>query len=142
MIPRTATPATIFAAACVIAISNASAQQTMRALTIADMHRFADVSNPRMSRDGRGIERVLTGRRSIVAVAAASSHVAIVQSTPTHPDVLFAVDRDSARQLSNANSWLREIQLADQEPITTRSKDGTIIHAFVMRPASHPLRRG
>ncbi len=88
----------------------------------------------RVSRDGGTIDRVLNGRRSVSAVATGGAHVAIVQSTPTHPDELFAVDGDSARQLSDANPWLREIQLADQEPISARSKDGTIIHGFVMRP--------
>jgi dipeptidyl aminopeptidase/acylaminoacyl peptidase len=88
----------------------------------------------RVARDGSSIERVLDGRRSISAVTAAAAHVAIVQSTPMHPDELFAVDRDIVRQLSDANAWLREIQLADEEPISSRSKDGTMIHGFLMRP--------
>ena len=38
---------------------------------------------------------------------------------PSHiPDELFAIDGDSARQLSDANPWLRDIQLATQEPIS------------------------
>jgi dipeptidyl aminopeptidase/acylaminoacyl peptidase len=94
----------------------------------------------RVPREGGSIERVLAGRRSIAAVTAGGAHIAIVQSTPTHPDELFAVERDSARQLSDANSWLREIRLADQEPIATRSKDGTSIHGFLMRPVGSSAR--
>ena len=90
--------------------------------------------------EGGSIERVLDGRRSIAAVTAGGSHVAIVQSTPTHPDELFAVERDSARQISNANPWLRDVRLADQEPISARSKDGTIIHGFLMRPVDGDAR--
>ncbi|HEV7703263.1 MAG TPA: S9 family peptidase [Gemmatimonadaceae bacterium] len=94
----------------------------------------------RVAHDGSSIQRVLDGRRSVAAVTAAGAHVAIVQSTVTHPDELFAIDGDSsstARQLSDANSWLREIQLAEQEPVTTKSKDGTLIHGFVMRPVGY-----
>ena len=94
----------------------------------------------RVSRDGGTIERVLDGRRSIAAVTAGGSHVAIVQSTPTHPDELFAVERDSARQLSDANPWLRGIRLAEQEPLAAKSKDGTIIHGFLMRPIGTDAR--
>ena len=88
----------------------------------------------RLPREGGPVQRVLDGRRVIVAVTAAGAHVAIVQSTVTHPDELFAVTADSARQLTDANPWLRDIQFADQEPISTKSKDGTIIHGFLMRP--------
>ena len=94
----------------------------------------------RVPREGGSVERVLSGRRSIVAVASGGSHLAIVQSTPTHPDELFAVEGDGARQLSDANPWLRDIRLADQEPISARSKDGTIIHGFLMRPTAGSTR--
>ena len=94
----------------------------------------------RVARDGSSIQRALDGRRSLAAVTAGGAHVAIVQSTVTHPGELFAIigaNADSARQLSDANPWLREIQLAEQEPITTKSKDGTVIHGFLMRPVGY-----
>jgi dipeptidyl aminopeptidase/acylaminoacyl peptidase len=94
----------------------------------------------RVARDGSSIQRALDGRRSVAAVTSGGAHVAIVQSTVTHPDELFAVygaKADSARQLSDANPWLREIRLAEQEPITTKSKDGTVIHGFLMRPMGY-----
>ena len=94
----------------------------------------------RVARDGSTIQRSLDGRRSVAAVTTGGSHVAIVQSTVTHPDELFAVfgaNADSARQIGDANPWLREIQLADQEPITTKSTDGTVVHGFLMRPVSY-----
>ena len=94
----------------------------------------------RASRDGSSIDRVLGGRRSISAVTTGGSHVAIIQSTPTHPDELFAVDGDSVRQLSDANPWLRDVQLADQESIAAKSKDGTIVHGFLMRPVNSDAR--
>jgi dipeptidyl aminopeptidase/acylaminoacyl peptidase len=89
----------------------------------------------RVPREGGIVERVLDGRRSITAVASGGAHVAVVQSTPTHPNELFAVERDTARQLSDANPWLRDIRLAGQEPISAKSSDGTIVHGFLMRPS-------
>jgi dipeptidyl aminopeptidase/acylaminoacyl peptidase len=94
----------------------------------------------RVSRAGDAIERLLPGRRALSAVIAGGAHVAIVQSTPTHPDELYAVEgakSDSTRQLSDANPWLSEVQLADQESITTKSKDGTVVHGFLMRPVGY-----
>lgn len=93
----------------------------------------------RVARDGSVIERALDGRRSVVAVTTGGAHVAIIQSTVTHPNELFAIfaKADSARQLSDANPWLREIQLAEQEPINTKSKDGTLVHGFLMRPVNY-----
>jgi dipeptidyl aminopeptidase/acylaminoacyl peptidase len=97
----------------------------------------------RVAREGGAVQRVLAGRRVVSAVTAAAGHVAIVQSTVTHPDELFAVYEsagaggDSTRQLTDANPWLREIQLANQEPISAKSKDGTIVRGFLMRPVGH-----
>jgi dipeptidyl aminopeptidase/acylaminoacyl peptidase len=91
----------------------------------------------RVPRAGGAIERVLAGRRALAAVTTGGGHVAIVQSTVTHPNEVFAIEGDSARQLSDHNAWLREIQLAEQEPITTKSRDGTIVHGFLMRPVGY-----
>lgn len=91
----------------------------------------------RVPREGGTVTRVLDGRRVVAAVASAGSYVAIIQSTVTHPDELFAIDRDSARQITSANAWLSDIQLAEEEPITTKSKDGTDIHGFIMRPVGY-----
>jgi len=88
----------------------------------------------RVPREGGNVERVLDGRRVISAVTTGGAHVAVVQSTPTHPGELFAVTGDSTRQVSDANGWLREVRLADLEPITTTSKDGANVHGFLMRP--------
>ena len=55
MIPRLATLAALAACACLIPIPSAGAQGTARALTIADMRRLADVSDPRVSRDGEWV---------------------------------------------------------------------------------------
>ena len=49
------TRATIAVFACVTASSSSGAQGTARALVISDMRRLADVSDPRMSRDGEWI---------------------------------------------------------------------------------------
>jgi dipeptidyl aminopeptidase/acylaminoacyl peptidase len=92
----------------------------------------------RVPRAGGSVERILDGRRVLAAVTTGGEHVAIVQSTVTHPNELFAIDvakGNAARQLTDANPWLRQIRLAEQEPIRATSKDGTVIHGFIMRPA-------
>lgn len=91
----------------------------------------------RVPRTGGAVERILDGRRVLAAVTTSGSHVAIVQSSVTHPDELYAIDvakRNSVRQLTDANPWLREIRLAEQAPIVTKSEDGTEVHGFIMRP--------
>lgn len=103
----------------------------------AELEDDGSVILARVPREGGAVQRVLDGRRAIGTVTSAGSHVAIVQSTVTHPDELFAIDGDSARQLTDANAWLREIELAEQEPITTKSKDGTVIRGFLMRPVGY-----
>jgi dipeptidyl aminopeptidase/acylaminoacyl peptidase len=103
----------------------------------AELEDDGSVILARVPREGGAVQRVLDGRRVIGAVTSAGSHVAIVQSTVTHPGELFAIDGDSARQLTDANAWLHEIELAEQEPITTKSKDGTVIRGFLMRPIGY-----
>ena len=103
----------------------------------AELEDDGSVILARVPREGGAVERVLDGRRVIGTVTSAGSHVAIVQSTVTHPDELFAIDGDSARQLTDANAWLREIELAEQEPISTKSKDGAVVRGFLMRPVGY-----
>ena len=73
----------------------------------------------RVGREGGAVQRVLDGRRVVATVTTGGAHVAIVQSSVTHPDELFALESaggtqgDTTRQLTDANAWLREIQLAD-----------------------------
>ena len=55
MIRNLVTRATIAASACLVASASSGAQGTPRALEISDMRRLADVSDPRMSRDGEWI---------------------------------------------------------------------------------------
>jgi dipeptidyl aminopeptidase/acylaminoacyl peptidase len=103
----------------------------------AELEDDGSVILARVPREGGAVQRVLDGRRVIGTVTSAGSHVAIVQSTVTHPDELFAIDGDSARQLTDANAWLREIELAEQEPFATKSKDGAVVHGFLMRPVGY-----
>ena len=55
MLSGLTTRAAAVAAACLLAISSARAQAGTRALTVADMKRFANVGDPHMSRDGEWI---------------------------------------------------------------------------------------
>ncbi len=61
--------------------------------------------------------------------------VAVLASTPTMPAEVFAVDGGGLRRLSRQNDgWLAGVRLAPAEEISFKSKDGTPIHGFLMRP--------
>jgi dipeptidyl aminopeptidase/acylaminoacyl peptidase len=91
----------------------------------------------RVPRAGGEVTRVLGGGRVVAGITTGGGHVAVVQSTVTHPNDVYAVDGDSVRALSDQNSWLREVHLADQESITVKSRDGTAVHGFLMRPVGY-----
>ena len=62
----------------------------------------------------------------------------VLHSTPTRPPELFAVEGDSLRQLSRQNeSWLRGVRLAPVEEISFKSRDGTPINGFLVRPLDY-----
>ena len=62
----------------------------------------------------------------------------VLSSTPARPAELFAVEGDSLRQLSRQNeSWLRGVRLAPVEEIAFKSRDGTPINGFLVRPVDY-----
>jgi dipeptidyl aminopeptidase/acylaminoacyl peptidase len=54
------------------------------------------------------------------------------------PNEIFALDSGEPRPLSRQNDqWLRGVQLAPVEEISFRSRDGTSINGFLVRPLNH-----
>jgi dipeptidyl aminopeptidase/acylaminoacyl peptidase len=67
-----------------------------------------------------------------------SGKVAVLASTPTVPAEVFAVEGGGLRRLSRQNDdWLPGIRLAPIEEISFKSRDGTPIHGFLMRPIDY-----
>ena len=59
----------------------------------------------------------------------------MLASTPGAPAEVFALENGELRPLSRQNdSWLRGVQLAPVEEISFRSRDGTAINGFLVRP--------
>ena len=61
--------------------------------------------------------------------------VAVLASTPTVPAEVFAIEGEGLRRLSRQNDdWLAGVRLAPVEEISFKSRDGTPIRGFLVRP--------
>ena len=85
---------------------------------------------------GGAIERLVSGSRVVSAfTAGAGGKVAVLASTPLVPDEVFALDGTTLRPLSHQNDeWLARTRLAEVEPTTFKSRDGTAINGFTLKP--------
>ncbi|HEY2825539.1 MAG TPA: DPP IV N-terminal domain-containing protein, partial [Gemmatimonadales bacterium] len=54
--------------------------------------------------------------------------VAVLASSPTMPNEIYAVDAQGTRQLTHHNAWIGDIALSAAEAVTSRSDDGTEVH--------------
>jgi dipeptidyl aminopeptidase/acylaminoacyl peptidase len=90
----------------------------------------------RVPATGGAIERLVAGPRVVSAFAAAAgSKVAVLASTPLVPTEVYAVDGATLRPLSRQNNaWLSRVKLGSVEPISFRSRDGTPINGFAVKP--------
>ena len=88
---------------------------------------------------GGAIERVVQGKRRISDYTTApGGKVAILSSTASQPDEIFAAEAGGLRQITTQNDkWLSEVRLASIEEISFRSKDGTGINGFVVKPPDY-----
>ena len=92
---------------------------------------------------GGAVERVVGGRRLISAFSTAGGHTAILSSTPQVPEEVYAVEAGEPRRLSTQNdAGLAGVRLGAVEETSFKSKDGTEIHGFVVKPPDYqPGRR-
>jgi dipeptidyl aminopeptidase/acylaminoacyl peptidase len=88
---------------------------------------------------GGRIERVVQGRRRVSDYTTApGGKVAILSSTVSQPDEIFAAEAGGLRKITTHNdTWLSEVRLAPVEEISFRSKDGTDINGFVVKPPDY-----
>jgi dipeptidyl aminopeptidase/acylaminoacyl peptidase len=89
---------------------------------------------------GGGKIAPLTGGRGFVSdfSVGPGGRVAVLAGTPTMPAEVFAVESGGLRRLSRQNdAWLAGVRLAPAEEISFKSKDGTPIHGFLMRPVDY-----
>ena len=93
---------------------------------------------------GGAVERLVEGRRAITDLSVSrDGRIAVAASSPAQPAELFAVDGRDLRPITRQNAaWLAEVRLSPVEEISVRSRDGTEIHGFVVKPPDYqPGRR-
>jgi dipeptidyl aminopeptidase/acylaminoacyl peptidase len=89
----------------------------------------------RVPSGGGRVERLVTGRRVVASFSAAKDRIAIQMGTALLPDEIYAVEKGEPRRLSKQNDgWLAEVRLGAVEETKFRSKDGTEIHGFLVKP--------
>ncbi len=88
---------------------------------------------------GGKIQRLTRGRSFTSDLSAGpGGKLAILSSRPDLPAEVYAVENGTLRRLSRQNDdWLREIRLARVEEISFKSRDGTPINGFLMRPLDY-----
>ncbi len=88
---------------------------------------------------GGAIERLVEGKRAIEDLSVGKDgRIVVTASTPSQPTEVFAVDGRELRKVSGQNdAWLKEVALAPVEEITFKSRDGTTIHGFMLKPPGY-----
>jgi len=88
---------------------------------------------------GGKVERVVGGPRAITDLSQSrDGRLAVVSSTTAQPDEIYAVQGQELRRLTRQNdAWLASVRLAPVQEISVRSKDGTEIHGFMVKPLGY-----
>jgi dipeptidyl aminopeptidase/acylaminoacyl peptidase len=93
---------------------------------------------------GGPVQRVVEGRQAVTDLSVGrGGKLAILTSTAATPAEVYAAEGDSLRRLTRQNdAWLAQVKLGGVEEISVRSKDGTSINGFVVKPPDYqPGRR-
>jgi dipeptidyl aminopeptidase/acylaminoacyl peptidase len=89
-----------------------------------------------VSAAGGPIKRIAGDRHVLQSLDQQSKgKIAAIVDDPAHPAEVYAVDGTTLRRLSHQNdAWLADVQLAPVEDTVMRSRDGTEVHGFLLRP--------
>ncbi|AGY58328.1 alpha/beta hydrolase family protein [Gloeobacter kilaueensis] len=92
---------------------------------------------------GGAISPLTSGRQMVEEFSAATSgRIAIVASTASTLPEVFALEGGKQLPLSRQNDdWLATVQLAPVSEIDFPSKDGTVIHGFLVKPPGYQSGR-
>ena len=87
---------------------------------------------------GGNVQRLAGGRPVFEAVDQAKGRIAALVDDPAHPSEVYALDGSNLRRLSRQNDgWLADVQLAPVDDTILRSKDGTEVHGFALKPVNY-----
>ena len=106
-------------------------------LFLLEDDRVTDVAS--VASGGGKLQQLTRGRGFVSDLSVGSGgKVAVLASTPAMPAEVFAVEGGKLRRLSRQNDgWLAGVRLAPAEEISFKSKDGTPIHGFLVRPVDY-----
>ena len=83
-------------------------------------------------------QRLATGKWSAASICGGGKHVAVVASNDSSAPEVYAVEAGGLRKLSHHNgAEMAEIALGGVEDISFPSRDGTIIHGMMVKPADY-----
>jgi dipeptidyl aminopeptidase/acylaminoacyl peptidase len=84
------------------------------------------------------IQRLAAGKWSASSVCGAGEHIAVTASNDTSFAEVYAVEPSGLRQLTHHNdAELAALELGAVEDISFPSRDGTIIHGLMVKPADY-----
>jgi dipeptidyl aminopeptidase/acylaminoacyl peptidase len=93
----------------------------------------------RVPASGGPVERLLQGRLAIGDLSLGpAGKIAVLASTPSQPGEIFAVEGGRLRKITGqTDGWLAGLRLAPVEEISFKSRDGTEIHGFMVKPPDY-----
>jgi dipeptidyl aminopeptidase/acylaminoacyl peptidase len=84
------------------------------------------------------IQRLATGKWTATSICAAGKHVAVVASNDSSAPEVYAVEPAGLRKLTHHNdAEMAELALGGVEDISFPSRDGTIVHGMMVKPADY-----
>jgi dipeptidyl aminopeptidase/acylaminoacyl peptidase len=91
---------------------------------------------------GGPIRPVVAGRRVFQAIDQQGARIAVLMTDPATPPEVYALEGGKVRPLSHQNdALLARLDLAKVEETQLRSRDGTEVHGFLIRPPHAPAGR-
>jgi dipeptidyl aminopeptidase/acylaminoacyl peptidase len=89
----------------------------------------------RVPSGGGAVERIVAGERDVQSFDSQGGRIALLESQPTLPSEVSVLDGSTVRRLTRTNdAFLKDIKLAAVERFKAKSKDGTMIDGFLLRP--------
>ena len=88
---------------------------------------------------GGSVERLVEGQQVVSDFSVGpQGKIAVLVSAPSQPAEIFAVEGGRLRKITGQNDqWLAGVRLAPVEEIGFKSKDGTDVHGFMVKPPGY-----
>jgi dipeptidyl aminopeptidase/acylaminoacyl peptidase len=100
------------------------------------------VSLARVPVTGGRVETLLSGRFAVYAFDAQGDRIVAQVEHPDRPAELYAVEGGRLRALTHHNdSLVAALRFADYEELSAKSKDGTVVNGFLVKPLEYVAGR-